>query len=227
MLIRILPFVLLPLQFVKLQEESEGFHSDVNGKNEIDTSTDYSLFWNSLDFDHIYDSFVNSNPSYPDRENRRNEFIPFNSLTFQEGGAANTKFKSKIRDKGKDSSGNKFEWWKKQKLKDKKKKKNKKKPQFSPSRSTTRATTTTRTTTTSTTTERYVTTWFPNSSFKASTTWHPTSSEKSTSGYFSRPLDHQKPIPIRNSWWTGGGGDKKGRNLILIASKTELVCMRD
>ena len=104
MLIRILPFVLFPHQFVKLQDESEGFHSVVNGENEIDTSTDYSLFWDSVDFDHFYDSFVNSNPSYPDRENRRNEFIPFNSLTFQEGGAANTKFKSKIRDKNKDSS---------------------------------------------------------------------------------------------------------------------------
>ena len=50
MLIRILPFVLLPLQFVKLQEESEGFHSDVNGKNEIDMyNRDLMLFFYSID----------------------------------------------------------------------------------------------------------------------------------------------------------------------------------
>ena len=216
MLIRILPFVVLPLKFVRLQDELEGFQSE----KETDTSTDFSLFWNSVDFEHFYDSFVNSNLSLPERENRRNEFIPFNSLTFQEGGAANNKFKSKIRDKNKVSSTNKFEWWKKQKLKDKKKKKNKNKTQFySTSRTTTRATTTVRTTTT---TERAVTTWFPASSSKSSTTWYPTSSKKSTSGYFSRPLDHQKPVI--NTWWKGGGGDKKGSNLILITSLTELVC---
>ena len=214
MLTRIIPVVLLPLKFVRLQDEFEGANY---GENDIDTSTDYSLFWNSVDFEHFYDSFLNSNLSYPERENRRNEFIPFNSLTFQEGGAADTKFKSKIRDKNKVSSSNKFEWWKKQKLKDKKKKKNKNKPQIS--RTTTQATTTT--TRRTTTTERYVTTWFPASSSKSSTTWYPTSSKKSTSGYFSRPLDHQKPI--KQSWWTAGGGDKEGKNQILIASQTKLV----
>ena len=217
MLTRIIPVALLPLKFVRLQDEFEGYQSANYGENDVDTSTDYSLFWNSVDFEHFYDSFLNSNLSYPERENRRNEFIPFNSLTFQEGGAADTKFKSKIRDKNKVSSSNKFEWWKKQKLKDKKKKKNKNKPQIS--RTTTRATTTT--TRRTTTTERYVTTWFPASSSKSSTTWYPTSSKKSTSGYFSRPLDHQKPI--KQSWWTAGGGDKKGKNRILIASQTELV----
>ena len=219
MLTRIIPFALIPIQFVTLQDEFDSFQSVNNDENDLDTSTDYSLYWNSVDFEHFYDSFLNSNLSYPERENRRNEFIPFNSLTFQEGGAANTKFKSKIRDKNKVSSSNKFEWWKKQKLKDKKKKKNKNKPPFT---STPR--TTSRTTTRTTTTEKYVTTWFPASTPKPSTTWYPTSSKKSTSEYFSRPLDHQKPIKL--SWWTGGGGeDKKGRNLIIrIASQTELVC---
>ena len=214
MLLKIITFVLTcHLQFVKPQDEFEGFQSDNSSENEIDTSTDYSLLWNTLEFEKFYDSFVNSNLSYYDRENRRNEFIPFNSLTFQEGGAADNKFKSKIRDKNKVSSQNKFEWWKKQKVKDKKKKKNKNKTKYSSSsiRRTTSTSirTTTRSSTTTTTTRRSVTTWFPASSSKPS--------KKATSGYFSRPLDHQKPI--KHVWW---GGDKTGGdNYNCLA---DLVC---
>ena len=109
------------------------------------------------------------------RTNRRNEYIPFNSLTLGEGDSSasklSSKFKSKIKDKIKNK--NKVEWWTKKKKNKKKSQKEKSKPKTS--------STTVRTTTATTATTEKLTTWFPNR-------------KQTTSSYFSRPLDYQKPV---------------------------------
>lgn len=103
-------------------------------------------------------------------------------LSYREGGIASDKFKSKIKQK---DDTNKFEWWKRQKNKKNKYKNKNKKPE--------RPTTTKRTTTTPTTrTTRRM---------SSLTTWFPQSSRTTTSNYFSRPLDHQKPVNVKNVWW--------------------------
>ena len=100
-----------------------------------------------------------------ERTNRRNEYVPFNSLTLGDGSISSStlssKFKSKIKDKIKNR--NKVEWW------TKKKKKKKDRPQRVSS-STARTPTTT----------KRLTTWVP--------------SKSTTSSYFSRPLDYQRPV---------------------------------
>ena len=113
------------------------------------------------------------NGSFIERTNRRNEYVPFNSLTLggKEAGtspAFSSKFKFKNKDKIKNR--NKVEWWTK-------KKKNKKNKKKSPQR--VRTTTTTARTSEATTTK--LTTWFP-------------SRQTTTASYFSRPLDYQKPL---------------------------------
>ena len=197
------------LTWVKSNEDFGDAVTDTNYLDEaskttevFEDATENAIFWNTIDFSEFYDYYVSNGNNFMDRENRRNEFIPFNSLTFKEGGAANAKFKDKIKDKNKKINKNKFEWWKKQnkdKVKDNKKKnKNKNKGYYPPIR-TTRTTTSkpksTRSTSTPAPAPTSVATWFPKSS--------PT-----TTNYFSRPLDYQKPL--QTVWW-----DKKG-NIISV-----------
>lgn len=110
------------------------------------------------------------NGSFTERTNRRNEYVPFNSLTLgggEEAGASpafSSKFKFKKKDKIKNR--NKVEWWTKKKNK-------KKSPQ--------KVRTTTTTARPSEATTKKMTTWFP-------------SRQTTTSSYFSRPLDYQKPL---------------------------------
>ena len=112
-----------------------------------------------------------------ERTNRRNEYVPFNSLTLGDGSISSStlssKFKSKIKDKIKNR--NKVEWW----TKKKKNKKNKKKSPLKSTNQKVRTTTTTARTTEATT--KKLTTWFP-------------SRQSTTSSYFSRPLDYQRPL---------------------------------
>ena len=110
------------------------------------------------------------NGSFIERTNRRNEYVPFNSLTLgggKEAGASPT-FSSKFKFKNKDKikNRNKVEWWTKKKNK-------KKSPQ--------KVRTTTTTARPSEATTKKMTTWFP-------------SRQTTTSSYFSRPLDYQKPL---------------------------------
>ena len=118
------------------------------------------------------------NGSFIERTNRRNEYVPFNSLTLGEGkeAGASPAFSSKFKFKNKDKikNKNKVEWWEKKK----KNKKKKKTPPKSPSQKV-RTTRTTARTTEATTTK--LTTWFP-------------SRQPTTSSYFSRPLDYQRPL---------------------------------
>ena len=119
------------------------------------------------------------NGSFLERTNRRNEYVPFNSLTLGEGKGAgdspvfSSKFKLKNKDKIKNR--NKVEWW----TKKKKNKKNKKKSPLKSTNQKVRTTTTTARTTEATT--KKLTTWFP-------------SRQTTTSSYFSRPLDYQRPL---------------------------------
>ena len=119
------------------------------------------------------------NVSFLERTNRRNEYVPFNSLTLGEGKGAGASpvFSSKFNLKNKDKikNRNKVEWW----TKKKKNKKNKKKPPLKSTNQKVRTTTTTARTTEATT--KKLTTWFP-------------SRQTTTSSYFSRPLDYQRPL---------------------------------
>ena len=119
------------------------------------------------------------NGSFIERTNRRNEYVPFNSLTLgggKEAGASPT-FSSKFKFKNKDKikNRNKVEWWTKKKNKNKNKKKS---PQKSSNQKVRPTTTTART---SEATTKKLTTWFP-------------SRQTTTSSYFSRPLDYQRPL---------------------------------
>ena len=102
----------------------------------------------------------------------------------RDGGPANEKFKSKIKEKDVENT---FEWWKKQKnsINKNKKKHKKKKKKIKPT-----TTTTTVTTITTTAKPAPVTTWFP-------------TSKETTTNYFTRPLDYQKPI--KTAWWNKKG----------------------
>ena len=118
------------------------------------------------------------NGSFIERTNRRNEYVPFNSLTLgggKEAGASPTlSSKFKLKNKDKIKNRNKVEWWTK-----KKNKKNKKKSPQKSSNQKVRPTTTTARTSEATT--KKLTTWFP-------------SRQTTTSSYFSRPLDYQRPL---------------------------------
>ena len=164
---------------------------------EVEDPSESDFNWDHFDFSDFYENFVNNNQSIWERQTRRNEFIPFNSLTFGEGGAAESRFKSKDKDKNKNRNKNKYEWWKKQKVQQKKKK-HKNKTQLSSTASPTRSSSTTapkRTTTRrrTTTAPTFVTTWFP------------TKSKTTTVNYFSRPLDYQKPV--KTVWWSQTGNE--------------------
>ena len=104
------------------------------------------------------------------RTNRRNEYVPFNSLTLGEGKSSSSKFSSKFKSKIKDKikNRNKVEWWTKKKKKDKKKSESKVKVVTSTVRS-------------EPLTTKKLTTWFP-------------TRKTTTSSYFSRPLDYQRPV---------------------------------
>ena len=125
-----------------------------------------------------YSGVTGEEGDFTERTNRRNEYVPFNSLTLGEGKGAgaspvfSSKFKLKKKDKIKKK--NKVEWWTK-----KKKNKNKKKSPLKSTNQKVRTTTTTARTTEATT--KKLTTWFP-------------SRQTTTSSYFSRPLDYQRPL---------------------------------
>ena len=143
--------------------------------------------WNVTDFNDFYENYVlSNNDNILEREIRKNEFVPFNSLTFKKGGLADEKYKSKL--KIHNDSHQKIEWWKRQKNKKKKKPDRKKRPPEEYYQVTTTTPPPPTTTTTPTTT------WFP-----ISTTKH----------YFSRPLDYQKPIKSKISWWKESQSNKK------------------
>ena len=155
------------------------------------TCASNELGLNYSDFNIYYENYISENEIFEDRKTRRNDFVPFNSLTFKAGGVADEKYKSRL--KSKETNEDKTEWWRKTNRKKMKKKKHKKESMTnvgdngtdlqtkSPSYTLTTLTTTTASTT---------------------STWYPPAS--STSNYFSRPLDYQKPNYNSNDkWWKG------------------------
>ena len=149
------------------------------------------LGFNYSDFNQYYENYISENDINEDRETRRNDFIPFNSLTFKEGGVADEKYKTRL--KNKEKVEDKVEWWKKSNRKKLNKKKHKKESSKNRGKSATELQTKS---SSFSSTSSSTTTTTP-----APSTWYPVSS---TSNYFSRPLDYQKPV--RDSdvrWWKG------------------------
>ena len=53
----------------------EEYNPDYDSYNDVS--------WESLDSDEFYQSYLQNKSNLYDRETRRNEFVPFNSLTFR------------------------------------------------------------------------------------------------------------------------------------------------
>ena len=89
------------------------------------TCASNELGLNFSDFNIYYENYISENEIFEDRKTRRNDFVPFNSLTFKAGGVADEKYKSRL--KSKETNKDKTEWWRKTNRKKMKKKKHKKK----------------------------------------------------------------------------------------------------